>query len=72
MKEKKQISIDSLIERYLTIEKGVYAELLTLMPPEGIDNYSSHWLAVKLIEGDMAILEKVKGALEPEAYQKYR
>jgi ferrous iron transport protein B len=70
LKEKKQISIDSLIERYLTIEKGVYAELLTLMPPEGIDNYSSHWLAVKLIEGDTAILEKVKGALEPEAYQK--
>ena len=60
MKEKQQISIDSLIARVRTIEKGIYEELLALMPPEGIDNYSPHWLAIKLIEGDAAILEKVK------------
>jgi ferrous iron transport protein B len=70
MKEKQQISIDSLIARFRTIEKGIYEELLALMPPEGIDNYSPHWLAIKLIEGDAAILEKVKSGLEPKAYLK--
>ena len=69
LKEKKQINIDSLTEKYQTIKNGTYGKLLALMPEEGIENYSAPWLVTKLIEGDTAILEKVKNTLEAEAYQ---
>ena len=69
LKERQQLNFDYLIEKCHSIDNGVYKKLLALMPPEGIDNYSAPWLATKLIEGDIAILEKVNNTLEAEAYQ---
>lgn len=69
LKERQQLNFDSLIEKCHSIDNGVYKKLLALMPPEGIDNYSASWLVTKLIEGDIAILEKVNNTLEAEAYQ---
>lgn len=69
LKEKKRININSLTAKYYTIGNGMYEKLLALMPEEGIGNYSAPWLATKLIEGDTAILDKVKNTLETEAYR---
>jgi ferrous iron transport protein B len=69
LKERQQLNFDYLIEKCHSIDNGVYKKLLALMPQEGIDNYSAPWLATKLIEGDIAILEKVNNTLEAEAYQ---
>ena len=69
LKERQQLNFDSLIEKCHSIDNGVYKKLLALMPQEGIDNYSTFWLATKLIEGDTAILEKVNNTLEAEVYQ---
>ncbi|MGI6333503.1 MAG: ferrous iron transport protein B [Saccharofermentanales bacterium] len=68
LKEKKRIHIAPLIEKCRAIENRVYDKLLVLMPSEGIDNYSAAWLTIKLIEGDAAVLEKIKESL-PGAYQ---
>ncbi len=69
LKERQQLNFDYLIEKCHSIDNGVYKKLLALMPPKGIDNYSAPWLATKLIEGDIAILEKVNNTLEAEASQ---
>ncbi|NMD39062.1 MAG: ferrous iron transport protein B [Christensenellaceae bacterium] len=69
LKEKQLINIQPLIEKYYTIENGVYEELIKLIPKQGIDNYSNFWLAAKLVEGDKAVLKKLKNTLTSDAYK---
>ncbi len=68
--EKKDINVASLFEKYRSLEAGNYEKVLSFMPEEGIGNYSAPWLAVKLLEEDSAILEKVEGSLPTEVYHK--
>ncbi|NLL91410.1 MAG: ferrous iron transport protein B [Ruminococcaceae bacterium] len=67
--EKKLVNADSLLENFHTIENGVFEKLLELLPNEGLESYSAHWLAIKLIEGDIAILEKIKSTLSEDNYR---
>ncbi len=68
--EKKLIRMDSLIEKYQNIEDNAYEKILALLPEEGINNYSSPWLVVKLIENDTAILQIITNNLAEEECKK--
>ncbi len=69
LEEKKLLNTDSLTEKYSLIENGVYNKVLSLMPKEGIDNYSPSWLATKLIEKDANVLTKIKNVLPQDELQ---
>ncbi len=69
LKEKKMLNIASLTEKYSLMENGVYDKILALLPDNGIENYSSFWLAAKLIEKDSEVLKKIKKILSPEELQ---
>jgi ferrous iron transport protein B len=69
LETKKHVNTDSLIENCHNIEGGIFEKLLELLPKNGLENYSAPWLAIKLIEGDEAILEKIKNALSEDNYK---
>jgi ferrous iron transport protein B len=69
LEEKRLLNIATLTEKYSLMENGVYDKILALLPDNGIENYSSFWLAAKLIENDSEVLKKIKKILSPEEFQ---
>lgn len=55
-----------LEETYRQIKGGLYERVLSLMPEEGIEHYEPMWLAVKCIEKDAVVLNRVKSAVSGE------
>lgn len=68
--EKRILNIDSLTAKYRSNTKGIYDQLLGIVPEEGIDNLSAPWLVGKLIEEDKNVIVKVKSILSQKANQK--
>ncbi|MBR6257851.1 MAG: ferrous iron transport protein B [Lachnospiraceae bacterium] len=68
IKKGSKLDVDSLKKQYDGI-KG-YQEILSLIPENTVPGYSSMWLAVKLMENDKVVCEKLKSALDSETYKK--
>ena len=63
-----KINVDELAAQYESI-KG-YQEIRDLIPDNAIEGYSSMWLAVKVIENDGVVLEKLKNALSADIFNR--
>ncbi len=55
-----------LSDLYKRMERGVFKQVFSLLPEEGIGVYSSSWLAAKLIEQDSMAMEVVWDALSTD------
>lgn len=60
LKEKRELRTEGLEDFYRRIPGGLYKEVLSCMPPEGIGQYSAMWLAVKYLENDRAVKERIQ------------
>lgn len=63
------LNVNGLTELYELMPEKHYKKLTELLPKEGIDAYSVMWLAVKLMENDAAIRDKVREATDAETWQ---
>ncbi len=63
-----KINVGELAKQYESV-KG-YQEICDLIPENAVEGYSSMWLAVKVIENDEVVLEKLKDALDFETFEK--
>lgn len=63
------LNVNGLTELYELMSEKHYKKLTELLPKEGIDTYSVMWLAVKLMENDAAIRDKVREATDAETWQ---
>lgn len=71
-KAQKQLDFSALTELYKNGEqKADYAEALTLVPENGVEKYSSEWLAVKLLEGDNAVINKLSAVSDRNALKQF-
>lgn len=60
---------DHLADIYEAMPDSCYTHLTELLPKDGINAYSSMWLAVKLIENDAVIKQKVKEETSSEVWR---
>lgn len=63
------LNVNGLTELYELMPEKHYKKLTELLSKEGIDAYSVMWLAVKLMENDAAIRDKVREATDAETWQ---
>ncbi|MDO5547035.1 MAG: ferrous iron transport protein B [Eubacteriales bacterium] len=62
--EKPLLKTAALEEKYRGLER--FAELYSLMPREGMGDYSPVWLAAKILEGDAPVTVRVRELLSSE------
>lgn len=65
-KEPAYLNVESLEKAYEQIREGLYEKVLSLMPKEGIGHYQPMWLAVKCMEKDAVVLNRVKSQISRE------
>ncbi len=69
----RRIFTDALTALYKSGEqKAAYEKALALVPADGIDQYSSTWLAAKLLEGDSVIANKISAVSDAAAVKAFR
>ncbi len=66
LEQRVSLDTESLEAKYQTLENGYYRRLYDLMPVGGIQGYSPMWLAAKILEGDTAVIAKIREALSAE------
>ena len=72
MKTPKRLSADALTALYESGEqKKAYEKAISLVPVDGIDQYSTAWLAAKLLEGDSVVAHKVSAVSDKEAVKAF-
>lgn len=72
MKAPKQLSADALTALYESGgQKKAYEKAVSLVPADGIDQYSPAWLAAKLLEGDSVVAHKVSAVSDKEAVKAF-
>lgn len=72
MKTPKRLSADALTALYESGEqKKAYEKAISLVPADGIDQYSTAWLAAKLLEGDSVVAHKVSAVSDKEAVKAF-
>lgn len=59
LREPQYINASALFELY--DENEIYKEAISIVPADGIGQYSSEWLGMKLSEGDKAVIEMLNG-----------
>ncbi|MFV0362999.1 MAG: ferrous iron transport protein B [Suipraeoptans sp.] len=64
--KRETLNTDEISKYYQDVENGIFPRIRSLMPSDGIEGYSAMWLAVKVMESDKAVMEKVKGALSAD------
>lgn len=62
----KMLNIQGIEKEYAAGESHTYEEILALMPSQGIGQYQPMWLAVKCMENDKVVLEKVTAKMSGE------
>lgn len=63
-----EVKTELLMTAYISDTDGVFQEILELIPSQGIEEYSSMWLAAKVLEGDQLVKVKVKQAIDTAAW----
>ena len=72
MKAPKRLSANALTALYESGgQKAAYEKALSLVPADGIDQYSLAWLAAKLLEGDSVVAHKVSAVSDKEAVKAF-
>ena len=72
MKAPKRLSANALTALYESGgQKAAYEKALSLVPADGIDQYSPAWLAAKLLEGDSVVAHKVSAVSDKEAIKAF-
>lgn len=72
MKAPKRLSANALTTLYESGgQKAAYEKALSLVPADGIDQYSPAWLAAKLLEGDSVVAHKVSAVSDKEAVKAF-
>ena len=72
MKAPKRLSSNALTTLYESGgQKAAYEKALSLVPADGIDQYSPAWLAAKLLEGDSVVAHKVSAVSDKEAVKAF-
>ena len=72
MKAPKRLSANALTALYESGgQKAAYEKALSLVPADGIDQYSPAWLAAKLLEGDSVVAHKVSAVSDKEAVKAF-
>ena len=72
MKAPKRLSANELTTLYESGgQKAAYEKALSLVPADGIDQYSPAWLAAKLLEGDSVVAHKVSAVSDKEAVKAF-
>lgn len=72
MKAPKRLSANALTALYESGgQKAAYEKALSLVPADGIDQYSPAWLAAKLLEGDSVVAHKVSAVSDTEAVKAF-
>lgn len=72
MKAPKRLSANALTALYESGgQKAAYEKALSLVPADGIDQYSPTWLAAKLLEGDSVVAHKVSAVSDKEAVKAF-
>lgn len=72
MKAPKRLSANALTALYESGgQKAAYEKALSLVPADGIDQYSPAWLAAKLLEGDSVVAHKVSAVSNKEAVKAF-
>lgn len=72
MKAPKRLSANALTALYESGgQKAAYEKALSLVPADGIDQYSPAWLAAKLLEGDSVVAHKVSEVSDKEAVKAF-
>ena len=72
MKAPKRLSANALTTLYESVgQKAAYEKALSLVPADGIDQYSPAWLAAKLLEGDSVVAHKVSAVSDKEAVKAF-
>ncbi|MGL5438003.1 MAG: ferrous iron transport protein B [Lachnospiraceae bacterium] len=70
LNEKRTLNTELLEQEYQGIRDGEYQNMLSLMPPGGIDQYTPMWLAVKCLEGDRLVAQSVLAAAGSQGQDK--
>lgn len=72
MKAPKRLSANALTALYESGgQKAAYEKALSLVPADGIEQYSPAWLAAKLLEGDSVVAHKVSAVSDKEAVKAF-
>ena len=72
MKAPKRLSANALTTLYESGgQKAAYEKALSLVPADGIDQYSPAWLVAKLLEGDSVVAHKVSAVSDKEAVKAF-
>lgn len=72
MKAPKRLAANALTALYESGgQKAAYEKALSLVPADGIDQYSPAWLAAKLLEGDSVVAHKVSAVSDKEAVKAF-
>ena len=72
MKAPKRLSANARTTLYESGgQKAAYEKALSLVPADGIDQYSPAWLAAKLLEGDSVVAHKVSAVSDKEAVKAF-
>lgn len=72
MKAPKRLSANALTALYESGgQKAAYEKALSLVPADGIDQYSPAWLAAKLLEEDSVVAHKVSAVSDKEAVKAF-
>ena len=72
LKAPQKLSTDALVALYESGEqKEAYQKALSLVPTNGIDQYSPAWLAAKLLEGDNVVAHKVSAVSDKAAVKAF-
>ena len=72
MKAPKRLSANALTALYESGgQKAAYEKALSLVPADGINQYSPAWLAAKLLEGDSVVAHKVSAVSDKEAVKAF-
>lgn len=72
MKAPKRLSANALTALYESGgQKAAYEKALSLVPADGIDQYSPAWLAAKLLEGDSVVAHKVSAVSDKKAVKAF-
>ena len=72
MKAPKRLSANALTALHESGgQKAAYEKALSLVPADGIDQYSPAWLAAKLLEGDSVVAHKVSAVSDKEAVKAF-
>lgn len=72
MKAPKRLSANALTALYESGgQKAAYEKALSLVPADGIDQYSPAWMAAKLLEGDSVVAHKVSAVSDKEAVKAF-